>query len=323
MKFSGKRLWPFLGLGLALVTTLLYSSCGDDEFNLFRDASRSSALKNEDARIEEAKVKIDEGDYQAAVNLMSPLVEDPDSDSNDARLLLAAAKLGAADFGVWSLISKILESTSAASQQQGGIDAVFDSFSDTLLGTGEARAAKVTALLEAITLLRAAPAPNEKKVQNTNCLFVGLLAVPTVADATASLNATLTSLQQIRDQATSGGAQCPNISLLNDATAQVQSVAQSFALILDAASSCSFLDLQEAQNLMNAVQEQLNLMLTNADKGCASLPACPAALPNCQSLFPTCVQQSLIGATNATAGDGRISMCELVLHCTDPKSCFR
>jgi hypothetical protein len=74
---------------------------------------------------------------------------------------------------------------------------------------------------------------------------------------------------------------------------------------------------------MNTVESALSTLKAQADKGCATLPSCPAALPHCTDLFPPCVQEYLkVGTSGAVAGDGHIDTCELVLNCTDPTACF-
>lgn len=304
---------------------LLYSSCGGDEFNVFRPAAEPLAKKDDDAQLEEARVMMDDKEYDDAANLLEPRIEDEKTDSNEARLLYAAALLGIADLDVWSIINTILESQ--GDQQAaggGGLDTVFDSLSDSILGSGAVRQAKVDALAEAIATLRGAPEPDAPEITNTACLFGGLLAAPTLADARSGLAATATALATIRDSATSGGATCPDISLLDTASAGVIEAAANFSLVLQAAGNCSFLDLSETAALMNSVEQQMSRLLDNADKGCASLPECPADAPGCESLFPTCVQEALeVGTSTARAGDGAISSCELVLHCSSGTSCFR
>ena len=132
------------------------------------------------------------------------------------------------------------------------------------------------------------------------------------------------ALGQIRDAASSGGAVCPNISLLDTAAAGVVSASANFNLVLQAATNCPFLDLSQTASAMNVLETSLENLKTNVDKGCDSLPTCPAALPNCQALFPTCVQQALaVGTGAAKAGDGVISSCEVILNCTDPVQCFQ
>lgn len=324
-------------LAAAVVAAALYSSCGDGaEFNLFQPIAQPLAANDQKAQLEQARVLMDQKKYDEAVDVLEPVIDD-DPDSNEAYLLYAAAKLGVAELDVWSIISDVLEAqekssskkstataSSSSSKSSGGLDELLDSLGDSVLGTGTERTAKVEALIDAITTLRAAPDPDKKDVQNTACLLAGILAVPTVASAKSSLDDATTALQTIKTSASDGGQTCPDITALDDAAAGVSAAAAAFNLILQVASSCPFLDLEETQATMNAVQTQMSLLTENADKGCDSLPTCPAALPDCQSLFPTCVQQALaVGTSSAKAGDGTISSCELVLNCTVTGGCFK
>jgi hypothetical protein len=185
------------------------------------------------------------------------------------------------------------------------------------------RQAKVDALAESLSTLLSAPAPDERKLQNTACLFAGLLSIPTIADATEALNNFQSALGQIRDAAGSGGTVCPNISILDAAANEVVFATFNFNLVLQAAQTCPFLDLEEAANLMNTVERSMSNLRTAADKGCDTLPSCPASLPGCSALFPPCVQEALtVGTSSAVAGDRQIATCELALHCINPASCF-
>lgn len=312
-------------LALTGATALVWFSCGDDEFNVYQPVAEPIALKGDnDAKLEQARVLMDQKKYDEALKILEPMIGDEEQDSNEARVLFAAAKLGVAQLDVWSIIENILDSTgNQSNSSDGGIDNVFDSFSEGLLGTGAAREAKVAALSDALTVLLAAPQPDERKLRNTACIFAGFLSVPTLANATTAMNNMQSALQQISASALSGGTVCPDVALLDDSAAGLISVADDFNMILNAAQSCPFLNLDEAANLMNSIEQSMNNLRTAADRGCDSLPSCPASLPNCRSLFPVCVQQALeVGTSNARAQDGRLASCEIVLHCISPTSCF-
>jgi hypothetical protein len=315
-----------LSLAVTATTVAIWSSCGEDEFNVYQPVAEPLALKNDDdAKLEQARVLMDKKKYDEALKILEPMIGDSKQDSNEARILFSAAKLGVAQLDVWSIIGSILDSTSnsSGSSGDGGVDNIFDSFSDSVLGTGAARDAKVTALSDALEVLQAAPQPDERKLRNTACIFAGFLSVPTLADATTAMTNMQTALQQISNSALSGGTVCPDVSLLDDAAAGLANVAESFNMILSAAQSCPFLNLDEAANLMNTVEQSMNNLRTSADKGCDSLPTCPASLPGCRSLFPVCVQQALeVGTSSAKAQDGNLASCEIVLHCINPTDCF-
>lgn len=322
IKWFSLRVW--LPLIVALGFFGAYSSCGSgEEFNLFQPIAEPLAQKNDAAQIEEAKVLIDQGEYGDAIDVLEKLVNDAGRDSNPARLLYAAAMLGKAELDIWSIITKILDG-SATTGDSSGLDGVLDAFGETFLGTGTERDEKTRSLSVALTSLRDAPYPDERQVANTACLFAGMLAVPTLADAEEALSATLTALEQIRASASSGGTVCPDIDTLSDSTLALAEASEKFSEILDAAIACPFLDLSETQALMNTVELQMKNLTDNVDKGCnLDVLECPPGFPSCQSLFPVCVQQVLDLENNtAASGDGQIAACELVLNCTDPTACF-
>ncbi len=352
---SRKRWGISFVLIAAALATLAYSSCGDGtDFNLFQPVAQPMALKNDKkAKLEEVRVLLDKKKYAKALDVVEPIIDSEKEDSNEARLLYSAAKLGVAELDVWSIISDILDATSkskstgaslagnggtanstatttttasntsSSTSSSGGLDDVINALTSNVLGTGAVRQAKVDALIDALTALRNAPEPDDKKIQNTGCLFAAFLAVPTLADATEAMAATTSALAQIRDAASSGGTVCPNISLLDSAAAGVIAASANFNLVLQAAANCPFLDLDQTAAAMNTLETSLENLKTNTDKGCDAIPSCPAALPNCAALFPTCVQQALaVGTGSAKAGDGVISTCELILNCTDPTTCF-
>ncbi len=330
--------YRFWAVATCLAVVTVWSSCGSDEFNVFRPLSETSALKNDEAaKLEQARVLLDKKKYDDALALVGPMIEDGHQDSNDARIYFAAAKLGKSSLDVWSVIKNIVSTIDkaktagsassagpGAGSGSGGFDAVLNNVTDSLIGTGGDRAAKILALRDAVVTLLAAPHPDAKAVRNTACILAGFLAVPTIADATSALNNTINALNQIKDSAAGGGAECPNIGLLDTSANAVLSSVTNFNLVVSAAKNCPFIDVSQAASLMNAVEAALTKLKTAADKGCATIPiTCPAALPNCQALFPPCVQDFLkVGTSGAAAGDGRIDTCELVLNCTDPTACF-
>lgn len=322
-RFGNWKSGALVTVALTTVVVLMYSSCGEDEFNIFQPVAEPLALKNdEDAKLEQVKVLLDKKEYAKALKILEPMIADKNEDSNEARVLFAAAKLGESQLDIWSVIKNIVNAQSATTSGQ-GVDNIFDAFSDSVLGTGSARQAKIDALSESLTTLLAAPYPDDRKLQNTACIFAGFLAVPTIADATAAMTAMQDALKQIREAAGSGGTVCPNVSLLDSAANDVLASTLNFNLILQAAQSCPFLNLDEAANLMNTVEQSMNNLRTSSDKGCAALPTCPASLPDCASLFPPCVQEALaVGTAGAVANDGQIASCEIILNCIDPTSCF-
>ena len=303
----------------AFLVTLAVASCG---FNFYEPIAPNKDETK--AQLEEAKVLMDDKDYGAALKILEPLQENPDKDSNQVRLLLAAAILGSNGLDIWSIISKILDTTttsSSANSNSSGADAILNVFSDSLLGTGEERAAKFSGLSRALNLLRTAPEPDAPKVQNTACFFAAMLVVPTVTDAQSQLTAALTALNTISGSGGSGET-CSNINELLTPVNNLSTVATNFSMALAAAGNCAFLNFSDTAAQLNEVEQRLSKISTNADLGC-KLPTCPTALPNCNALYPTCVQNALgVSSSDAGAGDGTISACELTLHCTPLSKCF-
>lgn len=329
-----RRVGILVALCATIAVVVAWSSCGENEFNLYKPIAQESALKSKRARLEEARVLMDDKKYDEAAETLTKLIEE--EDSNEARLLYAAAQLGIAQLDIWSIIKSVLDNNSSekksgstlhlqgsGNEEGGGMDELFNTLSDSVLGTGEERETRMQALSDALATLMAAPDRTDGRVQNTACIFGGILAVPIVADAKSALEATVTALEQIRDAAESSGTECPNISLLDESSAKLAASASTFSLILAAAGSCPFLNLGQTADVMNQVETRLATLQAAADKGCDGLPTCPAALPGCQALFPACVQEALsVGTSSAKAQDGSIASCELILHCTVPTACF-
>ena len=316
--------------GLFLLTllvsgsSLLWWSCGNSqEFNFMEGVTKSSALKSDaKAKLERAKILLDQKNYSDAHALLKEM-EAGGADSSEVRIYDAGAILGIADLDILTILNNIITSLNSGSNST-TLNGVLNSITDTLLGTGAARTARIQALTDAITLLTSSPDPNDSKVSSTKCLLGAILAVPTITDGTTAMTNMQTALSQISGSASSNGTVCPNISAFNTAVTAVSTAATNLTKILDIAKNCTFLDLNQAVSQMSGITKSMKTMVTAVDKGCDSLPTCPSSLPNCQSLFPTCVQQVLkIGTSGAKSGDGIVSACEVVLHCIDPTQCFK
>lgn len=320
-----RRMLTACTLGL----TLLSLSCGSSsEFNLFRLVSKPTIGNTKVAKTEEAKVLLDNKDYDGALSLVEPMIQSEKLDSNEVRLLYAAATLGKVKLDLWSLISSFLDtqnssksSKSASSSKSGGIDSFLDTITTSIFGTDTETKEKSAALSQAIAVLEAAPEPEAKAILNTSCLFGAILAVPTFTSAKNAVTATTTALETIKSSATGGGETCPDITLLDTALKGAQTAVDQFSAVLKVADNCSFLDTGDTASQINSIEKQLSKIKSGADKGCSGLPTCPASFPNCQSLFPTCVQKTLSSA-GGTSGDGQISSCELTRNCIVGGDCF-
>lgn len=311
-------------VSLALVG-IIWSSCGgSEEFNIFQPISTPLHEKESKAKIESAKIKLDQKEYAEAAEILAPMTQEPSENSNETRLLYVAATLGEVNLDIWSIIRNFLDGQKdSAKKSSGGLDSFIDSMSSSVLGTGEEKTKRIASINNAIAMLRSAPQPDDKSISNTSCLLAGILAIPTFVDAKDAMTASLSALQSIRTSASSNGASCPNISLLDTAMSNAASASQRMSLVMLAASGCSFLNIAGSASDLNSLEKQLSTLIAAADKGCNALPTCPATTPDCQSYFPTCVQEVLkVGTSSAVAGDKQLASCELTLHCSVDSSCF-
>jgi hypothetical protein len=334
---SFRRSLRYLPWLMAAGVSLATLSCGaGKEFNLFGLLSKPTIGKTKVAQTEEVRVLIDNKDYDGALALVQPMLESEKQDSNDARLLYAAAKLGQVKLDLWTLISSFLDTQSATSSTKststssgtsknssssGGIDSFLDTLTSSVLGTTEETAAKTAALIQAIEVLRAAPYPLESAVVNTSCLFGAILAIPSFTTAKNAITATTSALETIKSTAVGDGGTCPDIGLLDTALSSAISATTQFAAVLAVAKDCPFLNTTDAATQLNSIEKQLAKLTSGADKGCSGVPTCPESFPTCQSLFPTCVQQTL-SLSGGVAGDGIISACELTRNCIVGGDCF-
>jgi hypothetical protein len=291
-------------MAAAALGAIAYSSCGDNQ--MFKEAARTAPAQSADeTRLDDARARAAKGDEAQALALVTPLIEDPSVDSDEARLVYAEARLGAAGIpATGALTGKVDMARLLASVTEGG------------LGTGDARQGKLDALADAVATLLDAPNPDDHVVQNGACLVAALLAQPTLLDARAAEEAMHAGLR-------SAGKNCDDTKQLDQPATALVGLAANLNLIAEAAGSCPFFDIEAARPLVGDMQGRLAVLKDAADRGCQGLPPCPASDPSCGALFPSCVRQMLsIGTSSAVAGDGKIASCELVLHCLDAGLCF-
>lgn len=255
-------------------------------------------------QLEQARVHLDNKEYQKALAILTPLEEDPETDTNDGRILYVAASLGLDGLDLWSIFSELMENGSFTD-----IGEVLASASSATLGTGETKALRLTALQSSIQRLQSAPQPDDAKIDNTSCYLGGLIVAPMIADATTTLTSLQTQLSSISPSNCSSTA-------LTDTIAEAQTLSTRFSLVTSLTQSCSILSLDTTA--ADSIGGILNNLLSNADKGCSAPPV------GSESLFPQCFQDQ-IGAgasTTASANDKLIAQCEIVYHCYNPTACF-
>ncbi|MCX6128631.1 MAG: hypothetical protein NTX25_06145 [Proteobacteria bacterium] len=297
-----------------LALSCLLSSCN---FNLYQ-----SFVKPDDdsARLEEARIKIDDEDYPSALQSL----QDVEVDSNDLRLLRSSARLGAAGLSLWSILLGIIDSDSfSSSSSSSGIDKFFDQISGTVVGENEVKTLRLKALTESIQDLLDAPEPSASRVKNLACFLAGILALPTMTDATTAITSTSKSLEQLAASVDlqNPNASCPDLSGLNSSLIDIASVQGRFSLILSATDDCKLIDNNATGSGLNAIETQLTKFNQHADAGCSATPSCGSSTV-CKALGLGCVYTALTSGEASTANDGKVSQCELVQNCLTAGTCF-
>lgn len=311
LKFE--KIARLLGLLLLSISLFVSKGCG---FNLFSSFSQKDDNKS---KLENAKVHLDNKEYTEADTILSALVADPSSDSNTARVYLAAAKIGIAGMDIWTIISSLINTVSSTNPNYTDL---FEEATNTLLGIGETRTAKLATLADAIELLLDVPDPaTASRAQNTACFLGSMLVAAELVDAqnkVDNLNSALSGLSSLN----SNGV-CDSLESLISAFDALASTAGNFSLVSRVVASCPILSQGEASETLSGITSQMDALIAKADKGCDSVPTCslPAAL--CSVLTPTCVQDALgVGGDSAVADDGILATCELALECTIKGGCF-
>ncbi len=272
------------------------------------------------ALLEEARIQIDEQKYAAALSSLSKV----ERDSDDLRLLRSAARLGASGLSMWTILTDIIDGTGFNESSGNGVDNFFDQISTSVVGEGETRTLRLAALTDSVGDLISSPNKDSSRVKNLACFLAGIMALPTVTDATAAIQGTTTSLTNLAAtvDVSNPNAQCPDISLLNDSLTTIAAVQTQFSFIVDATKDCKLLDVTGTGAELNAIEAQLVKFNQNADAGCSPTPACGSSVA-CQALGLQCVYDALTTSSGvSTAQDGVVSKCELVQNCLNPSTCF-
>lgn len=288
-----------------------FLSCG---VNLYDGiATKESQKYYED----EAKVRLDEGDYQGALDALSKV------ERNSPKVLIyrVAVILGQAGLSFWQILLDVvddLNSSNNTNNNDSGIEKVFSLLSDSVFGAGEERESKLEALTSSISLLEQS---SSTKLESFRCFLTGILVLPSVEDGTNSIleiNSALNNLASAVEGAGETADQCPGLSEFESALSSMSEVQQSLNLVLAQTSNCPILNFLQNDGSLNEVEQRLTKFTEGADRGCPEL-ACDNAL--CQSLQLGCVQ-NLLTTSSAVAGDGIIDRCELVYNCLTPGTCF-
>jgi hypothetical protein len=288
------------------------------DMNLYESAVKP---KTDRALMEEARIQIDEQNYAAALSSL----EKVERDTNDLRLLRSAARLGLSGLSMWDILIEAVDGDGFGQGSGSGVDSVFDQISGAVVGEGETRTLRLAALTESVSDLLGAPDRDASRVKNLACFLAGVMALPTVTDATSAIQSTSTSLASLAAtvDVSNPNAQCPDLSGLNTSLSTIASVQNQFSLILEATANCKLLDVTGTGSELNAIETQLLKFNQNADAGCSATPACGSGAA-CQALGLQCVYEALTTDSDAsTAQDGQVTKCELVQNCLNPGSCFQ
>ena len=288
---------------LSIFSAVALIACGT---NLFKEVVTKDSDRH---KLEEAKVLIDDGNYAKAIEMLDGVK----IDSNDKRMLQASAQLGAVGFGLWDVIMDAIEGDTFKSSNSSGVDFVFNTIGEAVLGEGDVRTTRLEALEQSVSLLLNAPEPNEDKVINLRCFLAGIMSFPIVTDGTQAINNVKTELAALDGQCSGG------IDDLNQSMTALIEVQSDFSLILQASQGCSFLD-HEGDGSLNAVEQKVSKLVDGADQGCSPTPDCGSS-PACDALQNSCTQ-AITNDSDSTAGDGEISSCEMLQNCLDTSVCF-
>ncbi|MFK7873029.1 MAG: hypothetical protein AB8C84_07650 [Oligoflexales bacterium] len=260
------------------------------------------------AQREQARIHLDNQDYSAAHAILNDLASDVETDSNEVRLLLSAATLGAAGIEIWALMTDLLSGNTTI--ESGGMSEILSSVTGAVLGSGEVLETKLIALDQAVAVLRSAPDSSNEGVNNMACVLAGIAISPSIANATTAFG----SLQTAVDAIDASGGSCSSVSDLTETLAQVSALSSRFSEVMSLSEQCPFLEIDTSAT--SGVDSILGTLSTTADQGCLS--------PN--PFLPSClVTEAASDVGTAVAQDGDIASCELIYNCFTPSglsSCF-
>ena len=284
----------------------LLAACGS---NIFESALEPSTDK---AKLVEAEKYLDEGNYAKALEW----VEKVDSTSNKRQVLEAAARLGAADMGVWQIFTSILALPDQSSDTL-SVNSIYDELSSTSFGEGEQRQAKLLALRKSIEALQIADDLSDARVENLLCFIAGLLSVGSAvegADAVTGLETSLTDVLSNAEEGATTDSECPGIEALDQSFDEFDSLAQSISLLGNLGVECKYFSAGSSGS--NKAETSFTKVLETSDKGCSS--ECTGSY--CAAFELGCVSSRLDSAS-AVSSDGELAACELVRNCVSG-GCF-
>ena len=291
-------------LVIVVLCSLLHIQCDVNPLEMVSTGKDTTA-----AKLEKARLHLDAKEYSQAHAILTGLTADPATDSNEIRLLLSAATLGASGLEVWSLITELLSGNTTI--ESGGMATILSSVTGAVLGTGEELERKLTALDESVTLLRASPDPTSENVNNMACVLAGIAVSPSMGEATA----TFTRLQTAVDTINSSAGSCTAVSDLATTISEVSELSARFSQVMTLSEECPFLAIDTSAT--SGIDSILGTLSSNADLGCNT---------SSNQFLPSClVEQASTDVGTAVANDGNIATCELIYNCFTPtglSACF-
>ncbi len=254
--------------------------------------------------LEEARIALNAKDYARASKALDNIKEP----FADKVFMQVSVLLGSSGLAFWDILVNLINTVSAGSSSDSGVDKLFNTLSDTVFGVGAERDSRLAAINSSITLLKAET--DNKKAESFYCLLTGILVLPRVNESTASLLVVTQSLTDVQKSLSAGNA-CPDLTSLNTALAAMKSIQTDLDFVLAQTETCDLLNFNDATADLNSVKTSLKKFTDNADKGCSPV-ACDHEL--CDVLATGCIREALNSDT-AVAGDGKIEVCEIVQNC--------
>jgi hypothetical protein len=298
-------------MSLLLAIMLGLSACGS---NLYKPA----AGKSEAYYLEEARILLDKDDYAGASDALDQVA------THDTQwvLLKVSTYLGPQGLGLWDLILQLTDTKNLGDQAGGGADRILNALDESFFGEGAVRQAKTEAMNNSITLLKSTE--QTSTVSNLRCLLGSFLILPVVTSAQSTIEDILSSLQTIADSAVSGGSSagsCPGVGDFSSSLSNATGLLSSLSTAKDEYGSCKIFQAATSSGSLNQIQEKIDRLFDNADKGCLSIN-CTLGGNLCNAIQLPCVND-LLNADGAVAGDGQIAVCELIQNCGGNTSCFQ
>lgn len=299
----------------------LLISCGK---SLYSSVSKNSSS---DSVREDAILALDKGDYASASQKLSKLwVSDK---SNSTAQLYGISLLGEGGFDLFTIMRNAIvlsQNSGASGSSAGGTDIMNQMVDNTTELFGRELAASDQAYAKrAFDVLGQAQNPTESGIRFQRCLAAAIYSIPVLAVVStieAELRKIETSMAALGgSSAYCGAASTDAVSALGASLESVISlaggVAQDIGPVSSALSECLGSSGSQASKVISRVQG----ITSQADKGCSINVATPVPLGGITTL-PSCLNTYVAATgTGAAASDGKISGCELLLHCAGG-SCF-